>query len=187
MRTRWGAPFLLLLSFQLLSSVARARCTKDVECKGERICSNGVCSAPLPAPARTSEPRAAGLTPPAPEPTMYRRRTGLLVTGIVMSSVGTGALIGALAVGVVKATCDRDFEDMHRTDALPGSAADASDDCTSYDGPLLLLTAGGLVLAGAGVPLMIIGAKKVPVHTARARLVPWLGPRSGGLALRLAL
>jgi hypothetical protein len=186
MRTRWGAPFLLLLSFQLLSSVARARCTKDIECKGERICSNGVCAAPLPAPARSSEPQAARLTPPATEPTTYRRRTGLLVTGIVMSSVGTGALIGALAVGVVKATCDRDF-DVHRADAPPGSAADESDDCTSYDGPLLLLTAGGLVLAGAGVPLMIIGAKKVPVHTARAHLVPWLGPGSGGLALRLAL
>jgi hypothetical protein len=104
-----------------------------------------------------------------------------------MSSVGAGALIGALAVGVVKATCNRDSDDMHQADALPGSTADEGDDCTSYDSPLLLLTAGGLVLTGAGVPLMIIGAKKVPVHTARARLIPWLSPGSGGLMLRLAL
>jgi hypothetical protein len=180
MRQHCGAAFLLLLSLQLLSSTARARCTKDIECKGERICSDGVCAAPSPALPRSSPP-------PAAEPATYRRRTGLLVTGIVMSSVGVGALIGALAVGVVKATCHRDFEQMYPEDELPASAADELDGCKSYDSPLLLLTAGGLVLTGAGVPLLIIGAKKVPVHSARAGVTPWLGPRSGGLTLRLAL
>jgi hypothetical protein len=176
MRQRWVATFLLLLSFQLLSGAARAQCTKDVECKGERICSDGVCAAPGPALPRSSEPPATSLTLPAAQPTKYRRSTGLLVTGIVLSSVGVGALIGALTVGVVKATCKRDLEEM-----------DELDDCKSYDSPLLLLTASGLVLTGAGVPLLIIGAKKVPVHAARAGVTPWLAPRSAGLTLRLVL
>lgn len=176
MRQHWAAAFLLLLSCQLLSSAARAQCTKDIECKGERICSDGVCAAPSPAVPRSSEPPAASLTQPAAEPTKYRRRTGLLVTGIVMSSVGVGALIGALAVGVVKSTCNRDVGEL-----------DEPDDCRSYDSPLLLLTAGGLVLTGAGVPLLILGAKKVPVHAARASVTPWLAPRSAGLTLRLVL
>jgi hypothetical protein len=162
------AALLLLLGVQLMSSAARAQCTKDTECKGDRVCSDGVCSAPE--------------EPPAADPTKYRRRTGLLVTGIVMSSVGVGTLIGALAVGVVKATCNRDFDEMRLA-----STADELDDCTSYDNPLLLLTAGGLVLTGAGVPLLIMGAKKVPVQAARVGVSPWLGPRSGGLTLHVAL
>ena len=175
MRQSSVVAFLVLLAFHSLSRAARAQCTKDIECKGDRVCNDGVCAAPRPEPPRMAES-------PVAEPTKYRRRTGLLVSGIVMSSVGVGTLIGALAVGVVKATCNRDLEET-----LPASAADELDDCNSYDSPLLLLTAGGLLLTGAGVPLMIIGAKKVPVQDARVGVSPWLGPRSAGLTLRLAL
>lgn len=186
----WTSVLSLSLSVLLLSGVARAQCTKDVECKGDRVCTNGVCAPPLAAPAPVAAPPAAAPAVPAPnEPPpdapAYRRRTGLMVTGIVMASVGVGALIGTLTLGVLKSTCDRDLKEEYPDNVVPASARDDLDRCQSYDTPLLVLTAGGLVLAGAGLPLLIIGAKKVPVT--QARVSPWLTPRSGGLTLQLSL
>ena len=170
-----AAVLLLSLSALLFSGVARAQCTKDVECKGDRVCTNGVCAAPdavAPAP----------VVAPAPA---YRRRTGLMVTGIVMASVGVGALIGALTLGVLESTCRRDLKDEYPDNVAPASAVDERERCNSYDDPLLGLTAGGLLLTGVGLPLLIVGAKKVPVT--QARVSPWLTPRSGGLTLQLSL
>jgi hypothetical protein len=49
--------------------------------------------------------------------------------------------------------------------------------------------AGAFVLVGAGVPLLVIGAKKEPVDDsdAAATISPWATPTSGGLSLRLQM
>jgi hypothetical protein len=42
----FGSAALLLM---LTSQVAHAQCTKDTDCKGDRVCEAGVCTSPLPA------------------------------------------------------------------------------------------------------------------------------------------
>lgn len=46
-------------------------------------------------------------------------------------------------------------------------------------------TVGALALLSVGIPLIVIGAKRVPVT--RVSAVPWLGPQNAGLNLRLDL
>jgi hypothetical protein len=52
-----------------------------------------------------------------------------------------------------------------------------------------VLGIGGAALAVAGIPLIIYGAKSVPVQTPAAslRVLPWAGRDSGGVRLRLEL
>lgn len=202
-KTRAVAPLLALIAL-LFSSVAGAQCTKDIECKGDRVCTDGVCappgaaapsgvsptaSVPVAAPAKAlpaAPPAGPTLNEPAPDaPVGYRRRTGLMVTGIVMASVGVGALIGALTLGVLKSTCRRDLDEKYPDRVVDAAGLAEVESCKSYDDPLLMLTAGGLVLTGAGLPMLIVGAKKIPVY--QARVSPWLTPRSGGLILQLSL
>ena len=42
-----------------------------------------------------------------------------------------------------------------------------------------------LALLGVGIPLIVVGARRVPVT--RVSVGPWLAPRQGGLHLRLDL
>jgi hypothetical protein len=63
-----------------------------------------------------------------------------------------------------------------------------SRNCESYDAYIfggLLSTA---VLTGVGVPLLVIGSRKVPApHESAATLAPWIGRQVGGLSLRFDL
>lgn len=43
----------------------------------------------------------------------------------------------------------------------------------------------GLALAGAGIPLIVVGGRRKPVVS--GYLAPWVAPRSGGLQLGLTL
>jgi hypothetical protein len=43
----------------------------------------------------------------------------------------------------------------------------------------------GFALAGAGIPLIVVGARRKPIGT--GYVAPWVAPRSGGLQLGLAL
>lgn len=166
------------------TSLARAQCTMDTECKGERICEGGKCVAPLavsplPAPAAAAEPMprttptpapmaAPANPPPAPEkPKLRRNSTGMMVGGIVMVSLSPVALFFAAIYGVAYATC--------------------SHDCEGYETAAQVSLLSATVLAGTGVPLIVVGARKVPVETGGATLTPWLAPRAAGLGLRLQL
>jgi hypothetical protein len=70
-------------------------------------------------------------------------------------------------VGILTTSCERSTEDC--------------DVGARFAGFFL----GGLALIGGGIPMIVIGAKRVPVG--RVTAVPWLGPREGGLQLRLDL
>lgn len=56
MHKNWGV---LLLA--LISTSAYAQCTKDTDCKGSRVCNEGMCVAPAPSDAPVAEPQ---LPPP---------------------------------------------------------------------------------------------------------------------------
>jgi hypothetical protein len=213
----------------LVSALANAQCTKDTDCKGDRVCDAGKCTSPLPpAPAAPPGSDAAaapadGATPadaqpaPAPavapvnlqlqsspseaapvaattplardEPRTKRRSRNAMIGGIVMVSVGPIALLGALAAKNAQDTCDAGLERDYPDHRLPTSERYREDECNDYSVPLYLFGIGGAVLTAAGIPLIIYGAKSLPSSPPRAslRVLPWAGPTSSGLRLRLDL
>lgn len=178
---------LLAASVVLTSGVGRAQCTKDTDCKGERICEAGQCTAPAVAP---KPPVAtASVTPEQPpqnqgertrffdderegKPRRIKKRIknpALLAGGITSASLGLGLLVyGVLA----SAQCN---------------AGDLSPppDCSSENRRLRDFALMGVALIGVGVPLIVIGAKREPVPT--LALGPWVSPQHGGLQLQLQL
>ena len=104
-----------------------------------------------------------------PPPAMERRSSGLMVTGIVLMSAGAlAAAVGAVGL----------------TNTSTNTAG--NDDCSNHGGCSTLsegagvgLVAGGLVGVAVGVPLTLIGAKKVPVDKTTALagtgLPAWVG------------
>jgi hypothetical protein len=193
----------------LVASLSRAQCSKDTDCKGERICEAGACvaaSAALPPPPAapaavppTTEPAPAPppaasqdrvvaprpLEPPpavmAPaKPKMQRHSTGMMVGGIVMTSLAPFALIVSLVADLEQNSCEGGFFGEPTLDSNGRYR-----DCSSYDRAIYggLLVGGGLL--AAGIPMIVIGAKKEPVATATVR--GWIGNGGGGLGLRVDL
>ncbi len=61
------------------------------------------------------------------------------------------------------------------------------DRCTDTTRTTVLALSGAL-LVGGGIPLIVIGGKKLPAApTASASISPWLAPKTAGLTLRLEL
>lgn len=213
----------------LVSALAHAQCTKDTDCKGDRVCDAGKCTSPLPpapaappgtdgtvppgADAATDAAPADGQTAPAPavapvnlqlqsspseaapvgattdEPQTKRRSRSAMIGGIVMVSVGPIALLGALAAKNAQEDCDASLDRDYPDHRLPSSERYREEKCNDYSVPLYLFGIGGAVLTAAGIPLIIYGAKTVPTSPPRASLsiLPWAGPTSSGLRLRLDL
>jgi len=123
------------------------------------------------------------------EPKTRRRSRGALVTGIAMASVGPIALLAALAAKNAQERCDDALLQDYPNRVLPTSQRYRVDECNDYSAPLYVFGIGGALLTAAGVPLIIYGAKKVPDDAPRATLqvLPWAGPGSSGLRLRLTL
>ncbi len=186
----------------LATSLAQAQCSKDTDCKGERVCEAGSCvavgpsaaapptkiapDAPAapPASARAAQPPidtgttspgpAMDLTPPQPK--MQRHSKGMMVGGIVMTSLAPVALVVAGFAALGKSLCGIDDFDPNRS-------------CDGYDPAIYGSLISALVLVGVGVPMIVIGAKKEPVDpTSRgATISPWATPTAVGLGLRLQL
>lgn len=211
----------------LASALAQAQCTKDIDCKGDRVCDAGKCTSPAPAPVTADGATPDGATPnvtgtatpaagpeagpsnptspqgpalgPAPaaattslgadEPALRPRSRAALVSGIVMVSVGPIALLGALVAKNSQDKCDKALETDYPTHVLPTSERYRVDECNAYSAPAYVFGIGGAVLIAAGVPLIIYGGKNVPTRpkTGSLRVLPWAGPDSGGLKLRLEL
>lgn len=212
------------------STLAHAQCTKDVDCKGDRVCEGGQCTSPVPAappaaapgepvngePVTLDEsPATEGQSAPPPavegptaevpsripvippeaveplgadEPAVRRRSRGMMIGGIVMVSIGPLALLGALSARNSQENCDSALEDQYPNHVVPAYDEPELERCDGYTLPIYLLGIGGAVLVGAGVPMIIYGAKNVPTKPAsRAQLLPWATPQSGGLRLRLTL
>jgi hypothetical protein len=166
------------------SLVARAQCSKDTDCKGERVCNEGACTAPAPgtAPAPPAAAPAAAAPPPpqtppgytlvpvapapaapAPKPETERYSTGMMVAGIFM--VSTGPII--LLLGISNSCVTTGF------------------DCATTE--QVAMTIVGTAMIGVGVPLIVVGSQRVPVRPSAAKLSPWVTPHGAGATLRLNL
>jgi hypothetical protein len=114
-----------------------------------------VSPAESPAPPARAAVRAPELaTSPVPPPTSERRSTAAMVTGIVLVSAS------ALAMTYVGAT----------------AMADCGSNCESHDSITRGMVIGSLAGVVVGVPLIILGAHRVPVESATAPSLPrWAG------------
>jgi hypothetical protein len=171
----------------LVSATSRAQCAIDNDCPGEQVCENGACAAPSVAAPQPATPPSVTPPPTAPQPAApaaapaqrwqqaapppvvlvseqddqprkkgKRYSTAMMVGGIVMTSVSFVPLM-LMGAGMIAG----------KPEFFVGGAA------------------GVAVLAGVGIPLIAIGAKRQPI--AEAQLAPWLTPQGGGLAFDLRL
>jgi hypothetical protein len=204
------------VSCLLFGTSAHAQCSKDNDCKGDRVCEAGACVAPPPtaagdpvtgavaAPstatpsvptANTETARAPAYAPPLAEPgtspesasepekkvAMRRHSTGMMAGGIVMVSFVPVALLVAWVANLEQHSCEGDgFLSIDGSESRGAGVNCGRFDPTIYGG---LITAAAL--AGAGIPMIVIGGKKEPVGL--ARVTPWATAHSLGLGLRLDL
>jgi len=195
-RCVWGG--VLAAVVLLLTSAAHAECTKDTDCKGDRICDAGVCQAPpvaaeaaapaqpVPTTEAAAPPASAPVAPvpaPAPvvakppdlEPKMKPQSTGLMVAGVVALTASAITFYAGYVALIAGGTCDsydREYDD----------------DCRDHQRLGVGLSLATLGLIGAGIPMIVVGSKRVREDgKPTATISPWLGAREGGLQLRLKL
>jgi hypothetical protein len=192
----------MVCSLLAFASSARAECTKDTDCKGDRVCNAGACTDPRPTTALpplqapsgegTPPPAAAAVEvwppppppsgPPASEPpadqvemdatVMQPRSPAMRTAGIVLMTAGAVSVV-ATTVFLVEAIQARHRVDDECVGHLCESAG-ASDlnRASMLSG---LTTVGVLVSAGflgSGIPLFFVGKHEVPVKKAAAWWVP---------------
>ena len=173
------------------STLARADCTKDTDCKGDRVCTAGACVDPASPKVQTPDdtaqpvpPVVASLPPPAPPPAPVvaspaapaqrtqsrpQRETGtrdtgvgLFVGGLVLDAIGAGMYYGGS-----RAKCDLGKSDCN----------------TVAQAGIGVLIVGGL-LTVVGISVWVVGSSQGPVAAARnRRVVPYVNVGlSGGEA-----
>lgn len=180
-----------LFSLLCFAHAAAAECTKDTDCKGSRVCEQGQCVADEETPGEADNSAATTETaastrqssdetqrddyPPLNTGGTRRRSTGLMVTGIVFTATGAFSGLVALSLIINRMKCNDPNEALVYDKSTCDTLAD-----------LTLATAIGFVaFAGVGVPMIIIGAGRVPNQQATRRLMltPWASAHSGGLSL----
>ena len=176
---------LVALTMTATATVARAQCATDQECKGERICEAGQCVAPpvgaapavaaptatpAPGPAKAAIDRERFFEEPADDkPRKVKKRIGnpgLMIGGIVLASAAPIVLVA----GVATSSCSYDDGGHSRCDV---------------GNRVLAFGLISLAMIGAAVPMIVIGAKRVPVR--QVALGPLLAPGLSGLQLQLRL
>jgi hypothetical protein len=103
-----------------------------------------------PQPGYYAPPGAYALPPP-----MQRQSTGAMVGGIVGISLGGVLLLSAAVAAALADSCSVDNNGFTT--------------CSSNEGAAIGLTVAGIVLIAVGIPLVIYGARRVPLGSA---LVP---------------
>jgi hypothetical protein len=105
----------------------------------------------------------------------------MMVGGIVMVSFVPIALLVSLVANAEQSACESSdyYYDGSSFSTYGGT------DCDKYDKTIY----GGAIVAvgllGAGVPMIVIGAKREPA--AVARVTPWATPHAAGFKLRVDL
>jgi hypothetical protein len=111
-----------------------------------------------------------------------------MVGGIVMVSAAPIALLIALSAANAQEACDDEIQRNYPSGVLPSSERYRVDNCDGYSVPMYVFAISGAVLAAAGIPLIVYGAKNVPARrTASVQMLPWATRDAGGLKLRLTL
>jgi hypothetical protein len=112
-------------------------------------------------------------------PRRRRHSTGMMVGGIVMVSFTPIALLVAAVANAQQTTCELGSYDY---DGVSGGFSTGGD-CDDYDPTIYGGLLSAAVLAGVGIPMIVIGGKKEPVAT--ARITPWATAKSAGFGLRV--
>jgi hypothetical protein len=164
MWAKLGVASILGVACFSLSAPSRAACSTDNECPGDDICEEGRCMAsPASRHGETHEQ-------PLPPAKGKRHSPGMMAAGIVLTSL---APVGLVVTSFGFLTCA----------GLDGSERRGTSSCHSE------LMIGGLIATIAcpsiGIPLIVVGARREPV--ASARVAPWATPHGAGVALRLEL
>ena len=111
---------------------------------------------------------------------MVRHSKGMMVGGIIMTSLTPVALIVAAGASLSASLCHVDRYDYDTGNTY-------RDNCNN-DGLIYGALVTAAVLVGVGVPLIVIGAKKEPAGMqAKAIVAPWATPTAAGLGLRVNL
>jgi tetratricopeptide (TPR) repeat protein len=143
-------------------------------------------------PAATTPPTAADLgpevTPPAPaltsQESQAERESKLTIPAIVLMGTGGAALVASLVTGLVAHADYNSLERQCRGNICPSSARDELDEGKTLSVVSTVLTIVGVVAAGAGGALLIIGANEseaaapTPKRAGQVRLGPGLTPLS---------
>ncbi|HEY3495547.1 MAG TPA: hypothetical protein VGK73_12710 [Polyangiaceae bacterium] len=220
MLARLGMASLALVAVLTASATVHAQCTKDTDCKGERVCEEGACVPGSPAPAAPAAPAVQGAPAPAAEPAAVaappaagvaaapapaatpvapvqpaapvappapqtkRNSPGMMAAGIVMISTAPIALLVAAVAAGQKTSCKNDPYYYDPVTLVPRER----NDCDGYDPTIYGFTIGGIALFAAGIPLFIVGSKRVPLDDkAKASVSPWVSQEGAGATLRLTL
>jgi hypothetical protein len=96
----------LVTSQSLLAQATKSGCTKDTDCKGERVCEQKVCVNPsreVPKPAQKSSPCRAFYVGQAVNPTVTMRA---VIIGIGADELSFRAETGSLTGQVHKVKCE---------------------------------------------------------------------------------
>jgi hypothetical protein len=112
-----------------------------------------------------------------------------MVAGIVMVSSAPIALIAALVASNSQERCDSRLQADYPSNTLPTSERYRAEECDGYSVPMYVFGIGGAVLAAAGIPLIIYGAKTLPTPpvSGNVRVLPWATTQAGGVRLQLTL
>jgi hypothetical protein len=124
----------------------------------------------------TTAPGAATAPISKSSPATRRNSTGAMVTGIVLTGVGTSLLVMGLVVAQNASSSCGDKSDAQCSDLGPaiGGTVGAT------------IAVSGGIMALVGIPLIIVGARRVPVeqgHTEPAKQSRTTAPLSIGLAV----
>lgn len=182
---------------------AHAQCTMDTECKGDRVCDAGQCVSPPSATApMVEQPSGSAVRARAPTYVLplaeekpirmetTRRSKPLMVGGIVTTALAPGALLLAYITLLQKSMCVIDNTD-YSSSSYSSEKARAEQICGDrYDTRMFASLGAAAVFVIVGVPMIVIGAKSVPVNptaTQEAAIGPWVTPTAAGLSLRLKM
>lgn len=107
----------------------------------------------------------------------------MMVGGIVMVSFVPIALLVSLVANAEQSSCESGGYYFNSTGT--SSSYGSFSNCDAYDKTIYGGAIAAVALLGAGVPMIVIGAKREPA--AVARVTPWATPQAAGLKLRLDL
>jgi hypothetical protein len=110
----------------------------------------------------------------------------MMAGGIVMVSFVPIALLVSLVANAQQTVCEvGDYQYGYDENGVYGRISTAGSGCDDYDKTIYGGLISAAVLAGVGIPLIVIGAKKEPVNQVEARITPWATPHGAGVGLRI--
>jgi hypothetical protein len=194
-----------------VASLSHAQCSKDTDCKGDRVCEGGACVAPpAGAPAAAADPAAppaaapaaatAPMTAPAAQPPLaaqpvyepaadepppVRLKPKRHSTGMMAGGIVMVSFTPiALLVSLVANAQQNACESGGYYYDGGSLSSDEYSNCDRFDASIYGGALSAVVLLGVGIPLIVIGGKREP---AVARVTPWASPQAAGLKLNVDL